>query len=84
MEKAKIDRINELAKKQKASGLTDAELDEQKALRAEYLEAIKANITAAIENTTFEYPDGSTFTPKKNKEKKNCPLLRGLRGEGSS
>ena len=53
MEKAKIDRINELAKKQKASGLTDAELDEQKALRAEYLEAIKANITAAIENTTF-------------------------------
>lgn len=69
MEKAKIDRINELAKKQKASGLTDAELDEQKALRAEYLEAIKANITAAIENTTFEYPDGSTFTPRKNKEK---------------
>lgn len=64
MDKTKIDRINELARKKKASGLTDDELAEQKALRVEYLEAIKANITAAIENTTFEYPDGSTFTPK--------------------
>ena len=38
MEKAKIDRINELAAKSKTSeGLTEAEKAEQKALREEYL-----------------------------------------------
>ena len=38
MEKAKIDRINALAAKQKTpEGLTEAEKAEQKALREEYL-----------------------------------------------
>ena len=38
MEKAKIDRINELfAKSKTAEGLTEAEKAEQKALREEYL-----------------------------------------------
>ena len=37
MEQSKINRINELARKKKASGLTEAELKEQKKLREEYL-----------------------------------------------
>ena len=35
----KIQRINELYRKSKAEGLTEAELKEQKILRAEYIEA---------------------------------------------
>ena len=34
----KIQRINELYRKSKAEGLTEAELKEQKILRAEYIE----------------------------------------------
>lgn len=50
MEKEKILRINELAKKSKETGLTEAEKQEQKALREEYLEAIRKNFRATLEN----------------------------------
>ena len=42
MDKAKIDRINELARLSKARELTDAEREEQKALREEYLKFFRA------------------------------------------
>ncbi len=44
MDKKKIDRINELYKKSKAEGLSEAEKTEQQQLRKEYLEAVKANL----------------------------------------
>lgn len=44
MEKQKIDRINELYRKSKAEGLTDAERKEQKILRQEYLELVRRNL----------------------------------------
>lgn len=50
MDQKKILRINELAKKSKEQGLTDAELSEQKALREEYLEAIRKNFRATLDN----------------------------------
>ncbi|MGD6703617.1 DUF896 domain-containing protein, partial [Xanthomonas citri pv. citri] len=49
MEQAKIDRINELARKKKAEGLTEEELQEQAALREEYIEGYRRNVRAHIE-----------------------------------
>ena len=48
MDKNKIARINELAKKSKDIGLTDAEKSEQKALREEYLAGMGLNIKIEI------------------------------------
>ncbi len=59
MEKEKIARINELAKKSKTTGLTEEELLEQKALRAEYVAEIRASFTGILESTVIQYPDGS-------------------------
>lgn len=50
MDKAKIERINELAKKSKAEGLTKQEKEEQALLRAEYLQAIRANFKATLDS----------------------------------
>lgn len=50
MEKNKIDRINYLAKKSKEEGLSDAELAEQKALREEYLAAIRRNFRQTLDS----------------------------------
>lgn len=50
MEQAKIDRINELARKAKGEGLSDGEKAEQQALRREYIDAMKASLTAQLDN----------------------------------
>lgn len=50
MEKAKIDRINELAHKSKGEGLTDAEKEEQRLLRQEFLAEIRADVRASLES----------------------------------
>ncbi len=42
MEKAKVDRINELARLKKVRELTEEEKNEQSALRAEYLNEVRA------------------------------------------
>ena len=48
MEKTKIDRINQLARKSKTEGLTDAEKEEQKLLRKEFLAEIRADFKATL------------------------------------
>lgn len=55
----KIDRINFLARKSKAEGLTDTEKAEQEKLRREYIDAYKANLRAQLDNTVVVRPDGS-------------------------
>ncbi len=50
MEQKKLDRINELAKKQRAGLLNEAEKEEQAALRREYVEAYKKSLSAQLEN----------------------------------
>ena len=59
MEKEKIARINELARKKKAEGLTEAEALEQAALREEYIKEFRAQFAQTLDNTVVEYPDGS-------------------------
>ena len=59
MEQVKIDRINELARKKKAEGLTPEELEEQAALRAEYIAGFRASLTAQLDNTVIVDPDGN-------------------------
>lgn len=68
MEQSKIDRINALARKAKAEGLTEAETAERAALRAEYIAAYRKSLRGQLENLVIERPDG-TCTPVRKKEK---------------
>lgn len=68
LDKAKIERINELANKKKSEGITDSEAKEQTKLRAEYLQAFRGNFKNTIENTKIIDPEGNDVTPDKVKE----------------
>lgn len=48
-----IKRINELAKKAKAEGLTPAERAEQAKLRREYIDSVVGNLRAQLDNIEF-------------------------------
>ncbi len=69
MKQEQFDRINELARKAKAEGLTEAEKEEQAALRAEYIAAYRASLRAQLDNMVIRRPDGSEtpLTKKTNK-----------------
>lgn len=54
-----IAKINELAKKAKAEGLTDEELQERDKLRRIYIDNVKANLVGQLENTYIVSPDGT-------------------------
>ena len=56
---AVIARINELARKNKAEGLTEEELVERDKLRRIYIDSVKANLVGHLENTTIVRPDGT-------------------------
>lgn len=68
MTQARIDRINELARKSKAQGLTPEEKAEQKELRLEYLAAVRASLEAQLDNVYFVEPDGTETKLKKKGE----------------
>lgn len=59
MEQNKIDRINELARKSKVTALTPEELNEQKALREEYIADFRRGLRGILDNTVIERPDGT-------------------------
>ncbi len=68
MEKEKILRINELARKAKTEeGLTPEELVEQKKLREEYIAEFRLSMGMMLDNTVIQYPDGSRKSLKKDK-----------------
>lgn len=54
-----IARINALAKKKREQGLTPAEQEEQRQLYAAYLQDIRGQVTAQLDNVRVKQPDGS-------------------------
>ncbi len=59
MEKAKIDRINVLARKAKKEGLTYEEKQEQAKLRSEYIAAIRMNLRCQLDQIDIQEKDGT-------------------------
>lgn len=66
-----INRINELARKSKAEGLTEEESLEQKNLRAEYVKAFRQSLECQLESTVIVRPDGSKERISKKQKGKN-------------
>lgn len=64
MDPRKIDRINELARKSRTTGLTEAEKEEQNALRLEYRQSVVGNLRGQLDNTIVVNPDGTSYRPK--------------------
>ncbi len=71
MDPKKIERINELARKKRTVGLTEGEVQEQAALRQEYLEGFRANTCASSARTV---PSNAC---KRNALTKSIPHFRG-------
>lgn len=68
MSKEKLSRINDLAKKSKAEGLSKEEKQEQAKLREEYLQNIRKSFTNQITTMTVIDPEGNDVTPEKVKK----------------
>ena len=71
MHQKRLDRINELARKQKSERLTEAEKAEQKKLREEYLADFRKTLRGQLENITFVEADGSLTPLRKLRKKDN-------------
>lgn len=67
MDPAKIKRINELARKKKNGGLTEAEKTEQEQLRKEYLDGYRENLKAMLDSIVVQEKDGSRHPLQKKK-----------------
>lgn len=77
LSKEKMKRINQLAKKAKASGLSNEEAKEQTKLRSEYLQQFRSSMRQTIENVRVFDTEGQDVTPdkvKKIQEGKNKKL----------
>lgn len=58
MEKEKVDRINELARKKKTVGLTEAEVLEQAELRRQYLADFREGMKQMLDQVYIQQEDG--------------------------
>ena len=67
MDKKQIDRINELARKKKAEGLTEEELAERAALRQQYITEWRENTRAMLDGIVIQRPDGTTEPLRKKR-----------------
>ncbi|WP_047155336.1 DUF896 domain-containing protein [Aneurinibacillus tyrosinisolvens] len=65
----KIKRINELAAKAKASGLTEKEKAEQKSLRNEYIQAVRGSLRANLDSIRLVDENGKEIGPLPTKYK---------------
>ena len=60
-----IARINVLARKAKAEGLTEEEIAERDKLRRIYIDSVKANLVGQLEQTYIVDPDGTKHKLKR-------------------
>lgn len=60
-----LKRINELAKKQREEGLSNAEKVEQQVLREDYLRMIRGQVLQSFSGMKVVDPDGNDVTPEK-------------------
>lgn len=60
-----LKRINELAQKNRAEGLTEAEIAERAELRKEYLQEIRGQVSSNITSITIQNEEGIDVTPAK-------------------
>ena len=68
MDQKKIDRINELARKAKAEGLTEEETAERAVLRREYIDSVVGNMKSQLDNVYFVDEKGNKEKLKKKGE----------------
>ena len=66
MKQEQIDRINELARKARFSGLTEAEEKERAALRRAYIDSVLGNLKSQLDHTYIVDEQGN----KRKLEKK--------------
>ena len=79
MEQAKIDRINELARRVKAGeALTEEEQAERAALRREYIDSVKASLTAQLDNTYWWNPTAPSISCPRSPPDRSRSWLRRL------
>lgn len=71
MEKANLDRINELSRISRERELTPLEQQERQQLRQAYLAAFRSQFRAQLDNTVVQYPDGSKVPFKDAGKNKN-------------
>ncbi|MET3657294.1 DUF896 domain-containing protein [Sporosarcina psychrophila] len=65
-----LDRINELAKKQREEGLTNAETVEQTVVQQDYLREIRGQVLNTVSGITVIDPLGEDVTPEKLRQEK--------------
>ncbi len=66
MERSRIERLNELAKKAKVDTLTSSEITERDQLRKEYIAAFKSNLKATLDNTIIVDKNGNRRSLRKD------------------
>lgn len=66
-----LSRINELAKKARDTGLTNAEKVEQQVLREDYLREIRGQVENTVTGLTVLDPLGNDVTPEKVRQEKS-------------
>lgn len=71
MEQKKLDRINELAHKQKNDGLTPEEKEEQAVLRREYIDSYKRSLVSQLESTYILDENGNKRKVTKKDDRKH-------------
>ena len=76
MEKSRIERINELARKAKAEGLTEEEILERDQLRREYVAAFRENLVAQLEATYIVDEKGNKRKLKSKDELRADKILK--------